>query len=184
MKNGLKKKVVREIAVDLGKCIGCRACEMACSAFHARPKYGSTNPARSRIRVIIDELNDLYVPTRAVDYTPAECTGRNAYTINGKQYRECGFCGFSCPSRDYFKEPDTGLPLACDMCDADPPLTEPMCVQVCRSDALTYVVREEAVAEKAEQKRESLDAGLESLADRHGLRRVMDAVARMSVKKG
>jgi ferredoxin len=76
--DGPKKKIVKEIKVDLDKCIGCRACEIACSGFHASPRYSSINPARSRIRVVIDELNDSYVPIRAGDYTPAECTGLKA----------------------------------------------------------------------------------------------------------
>jgi benzoyl-CoA reductase subunit BamC len=156
-----KKKIIKEIKVDLDKCIGCRACEVACSAYHATPKYSSTNPARSRIRVVIDELNDCYVPIRAGDYTPAECTGRHSYTINGKQYRQCSFCGVSCPSRDLFKEPDSGLPLKCDMCEDDPPIDEPMCVQVCPHDALTYEEKEEEGEE--EEKREELEIGLEAL---------------------
>jgi benzoyl-CoA reductase subunit BamC len=182
VKGGLKKKIVKEIKVDLDKCIGCRACEVACSAFHAKPKYSSINPARSRIRVIKDELSDVYVPIRAGDYTPAECTGRHTYKINEKEYRECSFCGVSCPARDYFKEPDSGLPLKCDMCEDDPPLSEPMCVQVCRSDALTYVEREEEVGEE-EEPREELEIGLESLANRYGLQKIMDTVARMSMSK-
>ncbi len=44
-----KKKIVKTIKVDLDKCNGCRACEVACSAYHAAPKYSSNNPARSRI---------------------------------------------------------------------------------------------------------------------------------------
>ena len=175
-----KKKIIKEIKVDLDKCIGCRACEVACSAYHATPKYSSTNPARSRIRVVIDELNDCYVPIRAGDYTPAECTGRHSYTINGKQYRQCSFCGVSCPSRDLFKEPDSGLPLKCDMCEDDPPIDEPMCVQVCPHDALTYEEREEE-GEK-EEKREELEIGLEALTKKHGRQKVMEALARMSKK--
>ena len=176
-----KKKIIKEIKVDLDKCIGCRACEVACSAYHATPKYSSTNPARSRIRVVIDELNDCYVPIRAGDYTPAECTGRHSYTINGKQYRQCSFCGVSCPSRDLFKEPDSGLPLKCDMCEDDPPIDEPMCVQVCPHDALTYEEREEE-GEEEEEKREELEIGLEALAKKHGRQKVMEALARMSKK--
>ena len=182
MKGGLKKKIVKEIKVDLDKCSGCRACEIACSAFHARPKYSSINPARARIRVIKDELNDVYVPIRAGDYTPAECNGRHVYTINEKEYTECSFCGVSCPARDYFKEPDSGLPLKCDMCEDDPPLSEPLCVQVCRPDALTYVEREEEVGEE-EVKRGEMEIGLESLANKYGLQKIMDTVARMSMSK-
>jgi benzoyl-CoA reductase subunit BamC len=179
--DGPKKKIVKEIKVDLDKCIGCRACEIACSGFHASPRYSSINPARSRIRVVIDELNDSYVPIRAGDYTPAECTGRHAYTIEGKQYRQCSFCGVSCPSRDLFKEPDSGLPLKCDMCEEDPPLDEPMCVKVCPHDALTYEEREEEGEE--EEARDELEIGLEALSKKHGMQKVMDAMARMSVSK-
>ncbi len=179
VRDGLKKKIVKEIKVDLDKCIGCRACEMACSGFHAVPKYSSTNPARSRIRVVVDDRNDVYVPIRAGDYTPAECTGRNAYTINGKGYRGCSFCGVSCPARDLFKEPDSGLPLKCDMCESVPPLPEPMCVQVCRVDALTYVEWEEEVTEE-EVNWDEVGIGLESLINKHGISKVVDRVAQMS----
>jgi len=176
----LKKKIVKEIKVDLDKCIGCRACELACSAFHARPKYSSINPARARIRVLFDPLKDIYVPVFAGEYAAAECMGRDKYVINGKEYDECAFCRASCPSRDLFKEPDSGLPLKCDMCEDDPPQSEPLCVQVCRPDALTYEEREEEVGE--EEKREEMEIGLESLANKYGLQKIMDTVARMSMK--
>jgi benzoyl-CoA reductase subunit BamC len=177
-----KKKIVKIIKVDLDKCNGCRACEVACSAFHATPKYSSNNPARSRIRVIHEPLRDVYVPIRAGDYTPAECTGRHTYTINEKEYDECSFCGVSCPARDVFKEPDSGLPLKCDMCESDPPLAEPMCVQWCLTDALTYEEKEEEVKEE-EEKREEMEIGLESLANKYGLKKIMDAIVRMSMSK-
>ena len=181
MSGGLKEKIVKEIKVDLGKCTGCRACELACAAFHASPKYSSMNPARARIRVFIDEMKDIYVPVRATYYTPAECSGRQAYIINGKEYSQCSFCGASCPSRDWFKEPDSGLPLKCDMCEDEPPLSEPMCVQACTFDALTYVETKEEG--KEEEKPDELKIGLESLVDKYGLKKVMDNFARMSMPK-
>jgi len=181
VKDVVEKRIVKEIKVDLDKCIGCRACEMACSAFHARPRFSATNPARSRIRVVIDELNDVYVPIRATEYTSAECAGRHKYTINGKEYSDCSFCGASCPSRDYFLEPDSGLPLKCDMCEEDPTLPEPWCVQVCRCDCLTYVESEDVV-QVEEEKRGEMELGLESLAKKYGLDKVLDTVARMSSK--
>ena len=175
------KKKVKSIKIDLDKCNGCRACEVACSAFHAKPKYSSNNPARSRIRLIREPLKDVYLPVYAGEYTKAECTGRDKYVIDGKEYDECDFCRASCPSRKLFKEPDSGLPLKCDMCEEEPPLQEPMCVQWCLSDALTYEEREEEVEE--EEKREEMEIGLESLANKYGLQKIMDTVAPMS-KKG
>ena len=153
-----KTKIVKTIKIDVDKCNGCRACEVICSAFHAAPQYSSNNPARSRIRVIRDPLADIYVPVYAGEYTAAECAGRDKYTIDGKEYEECAFCRASCPSRDVFKEPDSGLPLKCDMCESDPTLEEPMCVQWCLADALIYEEREEEV-EDEESRRRSWTSG-------------------------
>jgi benzoyl-CoA reductase subunit BamC len=131
--------------------------------------------------VIHEPLQDIYIPVFAGEYTPAECTGRDKYTIDGKEYDECAFCRASCPSRDVFKEPDSGLPLKCDMCEDDPPQEEPLCVQWCVNDALTYEEREEEVEEE-DVKQEEMEMGLESLIDKYGLQKVMDTVARMSQK--
>jgi benzoyl-CoA reductase subunit BamC len=178
------KKLVKTIRVDVDKCNGCRACEVICSAFHATPKYSSNNPERSRIRVIHEPLRDIFVPVYAGEYTAAECAGRDKYTIDGKEYDECAFCRAACPSRDLFKEPDSGLPLKCDMCESDPPLEAPMCVKWCLNDALIYEVREEEVDEGEAQ--EELQIGVESLVDRFGLQKLQDMLARMAKpsKKG
>jgi benzoyl-CoA reductase subunit BamC len=109
-------KKIKTIKIDADKCNGCRSCEVICSFVHATPKYSSNNPARSRIRVIRHPIKDIWVPVFGGEYTAAECMGRDKYIIDGKEYDECGFCRASCPSRDAFKEPDSGLPLKCDMC--------------------------------------------------------------------
>lgn len=172
-----KKKTVKTIKINVDKCNGCRACEVICSAFHAMPKYSSINPARSRIRVIRDPLKDVYVPVYAGEYAVAECAGRDKYTIDGKEYEECAFCRASCPSRAEFKEPDSGLPLKCDMCEGE---DEPLCVKWCMVDALTFEQREEVVDEGLEKA--ELEIGLESLIDKFGLQQIMETVARMSKK--
>jgi len=177
---GKVRKKIKTIRIDADKCNGCRACEVICSAFHATPKYSSNNPARSRIRMMRDPLRDVFIPVYAGENAPAECMGRDVYIIDGKEYDECGFCRASCSSRDLFKEPDSGLPLKCDMCESDPPLAEPMCVQWCLNGALIYEEREEEVEEEA--KPEEMEIGLEVLAKKFGLQQVMDAVARMSKK--
>ncbi|MFO7911134.1 MAG: (4Fe-4S)-binding protein [Desulfotignum sp.] len=170
-----EKKIIKTIKIDVDKCNGCRACEVICSSFHASPKYSSNNPARSRIRIIREPLRDIYVPVYAGEYTMAECAGRDKYTIDGKEYDECSFCRASCPSREEFKEPDSGLPLKCDMCEGE---DEPLCVKWCLVDALTLEEREEEVEEQEEM--EDLEIGLESLADKYGMQTIMDTLARMS----
>ncbi|MBI4768506.1 MAG: (4Fe-4S)-binding protein [Deltaproteobacteria bacterium] len=176
-----KKKLVKTIKVDVDKCNGCRACEVICSAFHAAPRYSSNNPARSRIRVIRDPMKDIYVPVYAGENARAECLGRDKYVIDGKEYEECAFCRSSCPSRDLFKEPDSGLPLKCDMCESDPELEKPLCVQWCQVDALTYGEREEEAEEEAEPG--DVEVGVESLVDTYGWEKVMETVTRLSISK-
>ena len=171
------KKKIKTIKIDADKCNGCRACEVACSAFHAAPKYSSNNPARSRIRVIHEPLKDVYVPVYAGEYAKAECMGRDKYVIDGKEYGECDFCRASCPSRDLFKEPDSGLPLKCDMCEGE---EKPKCVEWCLNDVLTYEEREEEVEEEVEL--EEVELGLGAMIDKYGLEKVMDTVSRMSQK--
>lgn len=175
----IAKKTIKTIKIDVDKCNGCRACEVICSSFHASPKYSSNNPARSRIRVIHEPLRDVYVPVYAGEYAVAECAGRDKYIIDGKEYDECAFCRASCPSRDLFREPDSGLPLKCDMCEGE---EEPLCVKWCLVDALTYEERE-AVIDAAAAPPGEIEAGLESLVNKHGLEKVMDMVAQLSKAK-
>jgi benzoyl-CoA reductase subunit BamC len=172
------KKTIKTITIDVEKCNGCRACEMICSAFHAEPKYSSNNPERSRIRLIRLPLQDIYLPVYAGEYAEAECAGRNKYVIDEKEYSECDFCRASCPSRDLFKEPDSGLPLKCDMCESDPPLEEPLCVKWCINDALVYEEREEEVEEQVEI--EELERALKVLLDNFGEQKLTDTVVRLT----
>jgi benzoyl-CoA reductase subunit BamC len=170
-----KNKIVKTIRIDADKCNGCRACEVICSAFHAAPKYSSNNPERSRIRVLRHPLKDIYIPVYAGEHASAECMGRDKYVIDGKEYDECAFCRASCPSRDIFKEPDSGLPLKCDMCEGE---DEPLCIKWCVNDALILEEREEEV--EAVEEQEALELGLASLANKYGLQQIINTVARMS----
>jgi benzoyl-CoA reductase subunit BamC len=171
------KKKIKTIKIDADKCNGCRACEVVCSAFHSQPKYSTVNPAASRIHVVTRRLDDIWLPVFAGEYSPAECMGRDKYVIDGKEYDECSFCRATCPSRDMFKDPDSGLPLKCDMCEGE---ERPLCVQWCLNDVLIYEEREEEVEEGI--RIEEMDAGLASLIDRYGFEKIGTALARMSYK--
>ena len=170
-------KTVKTIKIDVAKCNGCRACEVICAAFHAKPKYSSTNPARSRIRVIRDQVADVYLPVYAGEYTASECAGRDKYVIDGREYDECAFCRASCPSRDVFKEPDSDLPLKCDMCESDPTIKTPKCVEWCLAEALVFEERE--VEDGKAPSVDDVDIGLRALAGVHGWPKVMDAASRL-----
>ncbi len=172
------KKTIKTIKIDADKCNGCRTCEVMCSAYHAEPKYSSNNPARSRIRIVTYRLKDIFLPVFAGENAPAECMGRDKYIVDGKEYEECAFCRAACPSREAFKEPDSGLPLKCDMCEGE---EAPLCVTWCLNDVLIYEEREEEVDEDVVWN--ELQVGLEALVNRHGLEHVADTFVRLA-KKG
>ncbi len=172
------RKKIKTIKVDADRCNGCRTCEVICSAFHSTPKYGIINPARSRIRVVRYPLQDIWVPVFAGEYAPAECAGRDKYIIDGKEFEECAFCRASCPSREAFKESDSGLPLKCDLCEGE---EKPLCVEWCLNDVLIYEEREEEIEEQ--DTREELDIGLESLINKHGIHKILDGIGRLTEGK-
>lgn len=171
-------KTIKTIRVDADKCNGCRTCEVICAAAHAEPKYCSINPSLSRIKVITRRLDDVWLPVFAGEYTSAECAGRNKYLIDGKEYDECEFCRASCPSRGRFVEPDSGMPLKCDMCEGE---EMPLCVEWCLNDVLIYEEREEEVEEQPPAPKE-LESGLEVLTQRFGFQAVIDTAFRMGKK--
>jgi benzoyl-CoA reductase subunit BamC len=64
------------------------------------------------------------------------------------------------------------------MCEGE---EEPLCVKWCLNDALIYEEREEEVEE--EESPEEMEIGLEALANKYGLDKIMDTVVRMSESK-
>lgn len=176
MKSENKKKIIRTIKIDADRCNGCRACEVICSSIHAVPKHSSSNPARSRIRVNRHPFRDIYVPVFAGEYFDSECPARNSYTISGKEYPECAFCRAACPSREEFMEPDSGLPLKCDMCEGE---NEPQCVKYCHAEALIYEEREEDTDAETNESDE-LTANLQALAELYGMDSVRKAFEKRS----
>jgi benzoyl-CoA reductase subunit BamC len=122
-------------------------------------------------------LKDIWLPVFAGEVAKAECMGRDVYVIDGKEYDECGFCRAACPSRDMFIDPDSGLPLKCDMCEGE---EKPLCVQWCLNDVLTYEEREEEVEEEVQL--DEVETGLDALVAKHGLQKVLDTFARKSQK--
>jgi benzoyl-CoA reductase subunit BamC len=64
------------------------------------------------------------------------------------------------------------------MCEGE---EEPLCVKWCMHDALVLEEREVDVEDQEESfDQEDLEIGLESLADKFGMDKVMDAFARMN----
>ena len=139
-------------------------------------KIAASKGAIGAVMLFTPSLSKLISWERLAGYANEE--GLRWVQKDGKPYSECSFCRASCPSRDFFIEPDSGLPLKCDMCEDTPPLAKPKCVEWCVAEALVYEEREEEVDEP-EPAPSDVEIGLEALIDKHGLQQVLESLARV-----
>jgi carbon-monoxide dehydrogenase iron sulfur subunit len=135
------KETMGMIRVDMGKCTGCRRCEVACAFFH-------TSRVSNRLaRIKILNLYDIGIDAPVVcvqcrEYYCMQCPS-DALTIG--PYGQvivshtlctlCGACEKNCPigAIDLFDD----LVYVCDLCGG-----EPRCVEACTEGAITWDDRE------------------------------------------
>jgi carbon-monoxide dehydrogenase iron sulfur subunit len=132
---------VKRIVVHPEVCSGCRACEVACVAYHE----GRFGTASARIHVLKIEPLGIDKPQACRQCRRAPCiqacpTGAlykdpqsQAVLVNDELCNSCGDCIQACPFNAIRFHPDTGLPNICDLCSGDP-----QCVSNCATGALTY----------------------------------------------
>jgi Fe-S-cluster-containing hydrogenase component 2 len=135
------------VSVDPAKCTGCGICEYACSQ-----EKGETamNPLRSRIRVVrMKPLFNVALACRACEdakcvtscpekaLSQAENTG--IIMVSEKKCKGCDWCVQACPHGGISIHSDTGLAVACDLCNGTP-----QCVEFCPEEALELVSTDEA----------------------------------------
>ncbi|MBW1823756.1 MAG: 4Fe-4S dicluster domain-containing protein [Deltaproteobacteria bacterium] len=127
---------------DVGKCTGCRTCEMACSLIQT----GICNPANSRRRTLHfnEDILDVSMQCQQCDdpacmnTCPAEAiyvddkTG--AKIINYDKCIGCKMCSIACPFGAISVDPLTKRVVKCDMCSGDP-----ACVKFCATGAIEYI---------------------------------------------
>jgi Fe-S-cluster-containing dehydrogenase component len=125
--------------IDLNKCVGCRACELACHQRNDLPE----DKSYIRIHPQVDEGKRWFLPVQCQHCEDAPCetvcpTGatytdkRGVVLINEKTCVGCKYCAVACPygARTYVEE--TGLVDKCWLC-LDWVLGGglPACVQAC-----------------------------------------------------
>jgi Fe-S-cluster-containing hydrogenase component 2 len=132
---------VKRILVREDLCTGCRACQVACVAYHE----GRFGTATARIRVTKNEPLGLDRPhvcrlcgtASCVAACPTEALYRDertgAVVACPAECVSCGACADACPFDMVILHPRTNTPLICDLCGGDP-----VCVERCASKAILY----------------------------------------------
>jgi len=132
----LKRILVRE---DL--CSGCRACEVACVAWHE----GGFGTAMARMRISKMESLGVDQPhvCRLCGRPPcvADCPTEALYKekstgavlLHPDDCNGCSACVDACPFDMVALHPETGRALICDLCGGDP-----ACVKRCATGAIVY----------------------------------------------
>jgi Fe-S-cluster-containing dehydrogenase component len=123
------------------KCVGCRACELACSFYH----YKEKNPARALVKIVkIEEtFRDVPVVCRhckkapCIEVCPVNAIGRDKVTgavkIDQEKCIGCRVCVEACPFSIIIVDPKTNNVAKCDLCDG-----EPRCAKVCPTHAIFF----------------------------------------------
>jgi carbon-monoxide dehydrogenase iron sulfur subunit len=133
--------MVNRIEVNTERCTGCRICELICSFTHEM----ELNPARSRIRVTIDEDMGVNVPVfchqcedmRCIHECPNSAITANleygTTDISNERCNGCGVCVEVCSrTTAIFLDPIKGTVRTCDFCKGSP-----QCVKWCPTQALS-----------------------------------------------
>jgi len=130
------------LVVNSELCVGCRVCELACSARHEH----SFHPAKSRIHVIRWDGMGVDVPRVCLQcdkppcmkVCPVEAFRRDEKTgavlINYDVCIGCRLCVNECPFSGISVDQDRGMMIKCDLCGGDP-----QCVKYCPTKALQFV---------------------------------------------
>ena len=134
--------MTKALVIDLEKCVGCRTCEMVCSAKHE----GVINPFQSRIKTVTLDREWEGVPTVCVQCEEAQCQAIcpvNAISrdetlgrvvIDYDKCIGCRMCVAACPFGVINFDSIGKRVIKCDLCDG-----EPECVKFCFYKALQYI---------------------------------------------
>jgi carbon-monoxide dehydrogenase iron sulfur subunit len=131
---------LKRISVDVNRCSGCRQCEMTCSF----KNEGVFSPSLARITVTKEDSLGWDLPIvcwhcelcKAMENCPRKALQRNEeglIVINRKKCTGCKKCSEMCVIGAIKLHPERNTPLICNLCGG-----EPLCVQNCPTEALTY----------------------------------------------
>ncbi len=150
---------MKEILIDIEKCMGCKSCEIACRVSHSQSKNLYTAIFEERLpqrRIYVEKIEDIPVPFNCRHCEDAPCviacmTGALFKTEDGlTMYDEsicvgCFMCVMICPFGIINKNRYEKKIIKCDRC---PDREIPACVEACPTKALKFKEVEDFSKEK------------------------------------
>jgi len=145
---------MKKLVVDLGKCTGCRSCQIMC----ALSNESEANYELSRIRISKNDKLGLGLPIPCRQCQKAPCLAvcpveaiavdfkTGAKVINYADCIVCESCVEACPFGAILVVKKNGEPkvIKCDLCGGDP-----LCVKHCETGAIKFMESEDLGKEKA-----------------------------------
>jgi Fe-S-cluster-containing hydrogenase component 2 len=154
--------MTKTLIIDYEKCVGCRTCEMACSAKHT----ATMNPYQSRVTVIKWEEDGEGIPIACSHCEAAPCLAicpvmaiardesLDRVVVDYETCIGCRMCVAVCPFGAMAFDKIAAKVVKCDLCDGDP-----WCARFCSYGALQY----EDASEHTLDKRREVAAALKGL---------------------
>lgn len=128
-----------KISVDKTKCVGCRVCEIVCTA----NRYKVFNPKLSRIRVPITfptpssaKVCQQCVNAKCIEACVFDALYKGDHEVvlmDDSKCTGCGACVSACPFKVMFIHVITERPIKCDLCSG----SSPACVEYCPVQAIS-----------------------------------------------
>jgi carbon-monoxide dehydrogenase iron sulfur subunit len=147
---------VKEVFIDISRCVGCKSCEIACAVAHSesRSLFGAIfEIVPPRKRIFVHAVDSSKVPINCRHCEEARCV---AVCPTGAMFRDeqtgtvlhdperclgCGFCEIACPFGVITRLPERKIVAKCDRC---PDRQVPACVEACPTSALLYLTPQDA----------------------------------------
>jgi len=140
------------IRIEPSKCVGCKACELACSF----KNYGEFAPSKSRIynEVFLEEAKFITVTCMQCDEPwclkacPKNAISKDAVsgvvTVDHNKCVGCRTCVSACPFGMIKYVPEIGKADKCNLCGDD----FPECVTFCPTKCLTFSEEDKPLRQK------------------------------------
>jgi Fe-S-cluster-containing hydrogenase component 2 len=146
--------MTKALIIEYEKCVGCRTCEMACSARHT----ATINPCQSRISIVKWDVDGEGIPIACSHCESAPCQAicpvmaisrdesLGRVTVDYDKCIGCRLCVAVCPFGAMSFDSRTRKVIKCDLCEGDP-----LCARFCSYGALVYLDVSEHTVQKRRQ---------------------------------